>query len=82
VENGEMVNMAKQRFLIGWKWHFNDAIPRNGIVAKPAVAEYPISPWILKEFSFNISSSEGPTKFERVASCKGELENHAKSKLR
>uniref|UniRef100_A0A0D3FFH3 Uncharacterized protein n=1 Tax=Oryza barthii TaxID=65489 RepID=A0A0D3FFH3_9ORYZ len=33
----ELVQMAKQMFGIGWKWHFNDAIPWNGIVAKPTL---------------------------------------------
>nr|ABA97020.1 hypothetical protein LOC_Os12g16550 [Oryza sativa Japonica Group] len=36
-ERGILVNMAKQWFDIGWKWHFNDAIPWNGIAVKPTL---------------------------------------------
>uniref|UniRef100_A0A0E0MUQ4 Uncharacterized protein n=1 Tax=Oryza rufipogon TaxID=4529 RepID=A0A0E0MUQ4_ORYRU len=35
--NSHMFIGERQRFVIGWKWHFNDAIPRNGIVAKPTL---------------------------------------------
>uniref|UniRef100_A0A0E0BR50 Uncharacterized protein n=1 Tax=Oryza glumipatula TaxID=40148 RepID=A0A0E0BR50_9ORYZ len=41
-----------QWFDIGWKWHFNDAIPWNGIVVKPTLGSGRMSTFSYAVWSF------------------------------